>query len=132
MMLKLFGGTLVVLACFFGTLWMLDRSAQNAGRPQHDPNEWQEELYVAVNQDVAAAVKRRDFRSGLEHYQMAGKNEKRRGGYIPANWDEAGYLKANPDVENAVKTGMFVSGYHHYLAAGQREGRKGGMLLERR
>jgi hypothetical protein len=63
---------------------------------------------------------------------MAGKNEKRRGGYIPANWDEAGYLKANPDVENAVKTGMFVSGYHHYLAAGQREGRKGGMLLERR
>lgn len=131
MMLKLFGGALVVLACFFGTLWVLDRSAQN-GRPQHDPNEWQEELYLAVNADVAAAVKSRDFRSGREHYLAAGKVEKRRGATIPANWDEAGYLKANPDVANAVKTELFVSGYHHYLAVGEREGRKGGMLPERK
>jgi len=87
---------------------------------------WNEALYLAVNADVAAAVARKEFKSGREHYDLAGKAERRQGGFVPGDWNEAQYLKAQPDVAAAVTTGRFISGYHHYLAAGRREGRTGG------
>jgi hypothetical protein len=87
---------------------------------------WNEKLYLAVNPDVAAAVSRKEFKSGREHWELAGRAERRQGGTIPDNWDEAGYLQVHPDVAAAVSRGAFLSGYHHYLAAGRTEERRGG------
>lgn len=88
--------------------------------------DWNEALYLAVNADVKAALIRKDFKSGREHFELAGRAERRKGAAVPADWDEAGYLQVNPDVASAVTEGRFVSGYHHWLAAGQAEGRLGG------
>jgi len=92
--------------------------------------DWNEELYLAVNQDVAAAIARKEFKSGREHYELAGRAEHRDGNAVPDNWDEPGYLEANPDVTTEVSRGGFISGYHHYLAAGRAEGRLGGLQLK--
>jgi hypothetical protein len=87
---------------------------------------WNEALYLAINADVAAAVARREFKSGREHYDIAGRVERRQGGFVPSDWDEGQYLRVNQDVAAAVSAGTFLSGYHHYLAAGRAEGRRGG------
>jgi hypothetical protein len=87
---------------------------------------WNEALYLAVNADVAAAVARKNFKSGREHYETAGRAERRQGGFVPNDWDEAQYLRLNSDVAGAVAAGTFQSGYHHYLVAGRTEGRRGG------
>lgn len=87
---------------------------------------WNEALYLAVNPDVQAAILREEFRSGREHFELAGRVEGRKGAMVPADWDEIGYLEVNPDVAAAIKEGTFVDGYHHWLAAGQTEGRLGG------
>jgi hypothetical protein len=89
---------------------------------------WNEALYLAVNEDVAAAVARHDFKSGREHYELAGRAERREGAAVPADWHEGSYLQAQPDVAAAVAKGDFVSGYHHYLRAGRVEARPGGFL----
>ena len=88
--------------------------------------DWNEALYLAVNPDVAAAVAKKVYKSGRQHYEVAGMNEHRLGASIPRDWDEADYLKTNGDVANAVKVGNFISGYHHWLAAGRVEKRRGG------
>lgn len=90
------------------------------------PETWNEALYLAVNQDVAAAIARQEFKSGREHWDLAGRAERRAGATVQADWDESGYLSINPDVSVEVSRGTFVSGYHHYLAAGRVEGRLGG------
>jgi|ERR1700688_1475507 len=131
MILKLLGGALIVAAFFFGTLWMLDDSPPTPKTVRSNVLEWNEELYLKINPDVAAAIARGEFRSGREHYQLAGRFEHRQGVSIPDDWDEVGYLKANPDVAGAVKAGTFISGYHHYLVAGQKEGRRGGLAPDR-
>jgi hypothetical protein len=87
---------------------------------------WNEALYLAVNADVAGAVARKQFKSGREHYDLAGRAERRQGGFVPGDWDEGEYLRVNADVAAAVSAGTFLSGYHHYLAAGRTEGRRGG------
>ncbi|MBR0781096.1 hypothetical protein [Bradyrhizobium iriomotense] len=88
--------------------------------------DWNEALYLAVNADVTAAIGRKEFKSGREHFELAGRAEGRKGAVVPADWDEVGYLQVNPDVTAAVEDGRFVSGYHHWLAAGRAEGRLGG------
>ena len=40
-------------------------------------NEYDEEWYLRINQDVAEAVSRGDFKSGLEHYKIFGISERR-------------------------------------------------------
>ena len=92
--------------------------------------DWDEELYLAVNQDVATAVARGDFKSGREHYELAGRAEHRKANTVPSDWDEAGYLEAHPDVATEISRGGFISGYHHYLAAGRAENRLGGFPLK--
>jgi len=91
-----------------------------------DAKDWDETLYLAVNQDVKAAVLRNDFKSGREHFELAGRAEHRKGATVPANWDEESYLQLHPDVAAAISAGQFVSGYHHWLAAGKAEGRLDG------
>lgn len=44
------------------------------------PPGWRERTYLAANPDVAAAVRAGAFRSGYEHYRLAGVREGRRGG----------------------------------------------------
>jgi hypothetical protein len=87
---------------------------------------WNEALYLAINADVAAAVARKEFKTGREHYDIAGRAERRQGGFVPSDWDEGQYLRVNQDVAGAISAGTFLSGYHHYLAAGRAEGRRGG------
>src|SRR5262245_29540571 len=94
--------------------------------PAVPPPSWNEALYLAANPDVVAAIARKEFKSGREHYELAGRAERRQGGFVPADWDEAQYLRVNQDVAAGVSAGTFMSGYHHYLAAGRAEGRRGG------
>lgn len=101
-----------------------DRITNHAAPPQEES--WDEALYLAVNADVAAAVHRKDFKSGREHFELAGRAERRKGTSVPPDWDEAGYLQVHPDVAAAVANGAFINGYHHWLAAGRAEGRLGG------
>jgi len=101
-----------------------NRVPSHGDRP--DPSAWNEALYLATNPDVAAAIARKEFKSGREHYELAGRAEHRQGGTIPVEWDELGYLQANPDVAYFMSLGNFLSGYHHYLVAGRTEGRLGG------
>jgi hypothetical protein len=97
-----------------------------AARPTAVQPAWNEALYLAVNADVAAAIARKEFKSGREHYELAGRAEHREGAAVPKDWDEEGYLQVNPDVAYAISKGSFLSGYHHYLAAGRAERRLGG------
>ena len=143
-------GIVVIAASFWATLLVLDHDTapppsgapESAGaptapvpapapaapapaRPAPAPS-WNEALYLAVNGDVAAAVARGNFKSGREHYEAAGRAERRQGGFVPDYWDEAQYLRVNPDVAAAVAARSFLSGYHHYLVGGRNEGRRGG------
>ena len=110
---------------------LADRQQTSRGAAPHAPvpaapQNWNEALYLAINPDVAAAIVRKEFKSGREHWELAGQAEHRAGATVPAEWDEAGYLWIHPDVAAEVARGTFVSGYHHYLAAGRVEGRFGG------
>ena len=75
-------------------------------------------LYLAVNADVAAAIARKDFKSGREHYEFAGRAE-RRLAVLCQTIGRGQYLQVNSDVASAVSAGTFQSGYHHYLVAGR-------------
>ena len=92
-----------------------------------EPEAWSEAVYLAIHPDVAAAVARKDFKSGREHYELAGRAEGRETGMSPNDWSEALYLSIYPDVAAEVRRGTFASGYHHYLVAGRAEGRDSGV-----
>src|SRR5262249_43914845 len=74
-----------------------------------DMEAWDEATYLAVNPDVAAAVGRGEFKSGREHYELAGRTERRKGGSVPRDWDETLYLRIYPDVAAEVRKGTFRS-----------------------
>lgn len=81
--------------------------------------EFNEVQYLKKNPDVAEAVKRRQVRSGREHYLAAGFLEGRRGA-LPSV-DEEWYRKANADVAIAVRKGELASGADHYEMVGAAE-----------
>lgn len=85
------------------------------------PVAFDEAYYLKTNPDVAAAVKRGEFKSGLQHYQRHGAKEGRNPN---ADFNEAYYLKQNPDVAAAVKKGDFPSAFAHYQEWGAKENRK--------
>jgi hypothetical protein len=114
-------GAAVILVAFFVTLWVLD--AFSSARVIQAPAVWDDRLYLALNPDVAASVKRGDYKTGQEQYVISGKQENKPAGYVPGDWDEAGFLKANPDVAKLVNEGAYVSGYHYYLLVGRKQGR---------
>jgi hypothetical protein len=93
-----------------------------------DAEAWNEAIYLALHPDVAVAVARKEFKSGHEHYLLAGRAEGRESGMAPGNWNDALYLKLNPDVAAEVQRGTFLSGYHHFLANGRAEGRESGLV----
>jgi len=86
-----------------------------------------ETLYLARNPDVAQAVARGEFTSGMDHYQRYGAAE---GRLQPVALDEAFYLSQNEDVARAVAAGQFTSGLQHYLLIGEREGRDPNALFD--
>jgi hypothetical protein len=99
---------------------------RSATEPPPDGEAWNEAIYLAIHSDVAAAVARKEFKSGHEHYLLAGGAEGRESGMVPSKWNEAQYLQIYPDVAAEIRRGTFLSGYHHYLAAGRAEGREDG------
>lgn len=91
-----------------------------------------EEIYLAHNSDVQAAVSQGVFSSGLEHFTMFGADEGRSllpldfevgGLQMSSLFDETFYLNHNPDVAAAVASGGFTYGYDHFLKHGITEGR---------
>lgn len=86
-----------------------------------------ETMYLARNSDVAQAVARGEFASGMDHYQRYGAAE---GRLQPVALDEAFYLSQNEDVAKAVAAGQFTSGLQHYLLVGEHEGRDPNALFD--
>ncbi|MGA1856842.1 Ig-like domain-containing protein [Azospirillum sp. 11R-A] len=86
-----------------------------------------ETLYLARNADVAQAVARGEFASGMDHYRQYGAAE---GRLQPVALDEAFYLSQNEDVAKAVAAGLFTSGLQHYLLKGEKEGRDPNALFD--
>ncbi|MCG5240649.1 hypothetical protein MCW82_12800 [Azospirillum doebereinerae] len=84
--------------------------------------------YLAENPDVAQAVARGEFASGLQHYQAYGGAEQRLKGGV--SLDEKFYLAQNQDVAAAVGRGEFASGLEHYLTHGAAEGRDPNALFD--
>lgn len=80
-----------------------------------------EEGYLMLYPDVRRAVMSgtNKYKTGLMHYQAAGKFE----GRVP-DYSEPSYLKLNPDVEKAVREGKYKTGAEHFLKHGRAEGRK--------
>ena len=109
------------------------RSLLSPQRIDSDP-EWpfDEELYVQANLDVAKAITRGQFQSGLHHFVNNGRREmvsqeevqalppSKLRGYI-LDYDEGAYLTDNPDVAALVANGFFASGYEHFLNVGYPE-----------
>ena len=81
-----------------------------------------EDWYLALYPEIAAAIEAGHFRSGEHHYVMYGILE----GRLPRkpDFDEAWYLDAYPDIAAAVRDGRLASGYEHYIREGCLEGRK--------
>lgn len=94
------------------------------------PQTFNEQAYLAVNPDVAEAVRNGKIRSGWSHFKKFGHIEGRRQQVAddePAtaeNFDEARYLAANPDVRQAVERGDCVSGRAHFDLLGRAQERR--------
>lgn len=83
--------------------------------------DFDEKGYFRVNPDVAAAVRKGEWGSGLEHFAAVGYFEDRRGGNLEVS--EPWYAKVNPDVGRAVMAGEWPSGAAHYEQTGVYEWR---------
>jgi hypothetical protein len=133
-------GLFLSLACVLTVAAAILRQAPPA--PQPPPARdcvFDEQAYLALNPDVAAAVRSGGFASGSAHYLRFGQGEGRAPafgcpgtstrGTWPAHeaarceFDEQAYLSMNPDVAAAVSKKAFSSGWHHYQRFGRGEGR---------
>ncbi len=84
-----------------------------------------DEAYLAKYQDVAQAVERGTFASGVHHFISYRYFESR---YSPMSTTDMsdlqqGYFQKYQDVFLAVESGLFQSAYAHYLQFGAMEGR---------
>ncbi|GET36712.1 alkaline phosphatase D family protein [Microseira wollei] len=77
------------------------------------------EFYLSLYPDVAAAVGRGEFRSGLEHYRRFGQFEGRQ---PSALYNEQFYLNLYQDIAAAVAR-KETTGIQHFIRFGQFEGR---------
>jgi hypothetical protein len=81
--------------------------------------------YLAFHEDVATAVRRREFASGFDHYRTAGIFENRFPGYD--GFDPHEYLEINTDVAASLKdqnVDLEVGAREHFSRAGFSEGRR--------
>ena len=84
-----------------------------------------QEFYLAANEDVAAAVEAGNT-SAFLHFASIGHIE----GRNPSNlFDQSLYLENNPDVVTAIAADAFDSGFDHFISNGAAEGRLPNLLL---
>jgi len=94
------------------------------------PETFDERSYLAVNPDVAEAVRLGKIASGWRHFKKFGHIEGRRQKVADderataENFDETRYLAANPDVRQAIELGQFVSGRAHFDMLGRLQERR--------
>lgn len=94
------------------------------------PQTFNEQAYLAVNPDVAEAIRLGKIRSGWSHFKKFGHIEGRRQKVAedelatPENFDEARYLAVNPDVRQAIELGQFLSARAHFDGFGRAQGRR--------
>jgi hypothetical protein len=81
--------------------------------PQVD---FDEENYLRANPDVAAAIRRGEWRTPRDHFVAVGYFENRDGAAKPLS--EVWYQRVNSDVAEAIKAGEWTSGDHHYREKG--------------
>lgn len=83
-----------------------------------------EKWYLKENPSVKAAVDKKQFASGRDHYNKHGKKENRRTvPRLPLDFNEGIYLLANSDIKNAVDKNQYDNGAHHWLLNGWCENR---------
>ncbi|MCT7963444.1 hypothetical protein NG791_22465 [Laspinema sp. D1] len=87
-----------------------------------------ETFYRTAYPDVQSAINLGSLRSGLEHFQMFGRQEGRT--HISPFYNEQFYLNRYPDVANAVINRAFISGVDHFLQFGLAEKRAGSLLFD--
>lgn len=90
--------------------------------------EFDENFYRTAYPDVQSAINSGNLRSGLEHFQMFGRQEGRT--EISPFYNEQFYLNRYPDVANAVINRAFISGIDHFLQFGLAEKRTGSLLFD--
>jgi hypothetical protein len=80
-----------------------------------------ERFYLEMYPDIAAAVKSKKIKSGIDHYVETGYFENR----LPRKLiiDERYYLQENPDVADAVRKGHVKTAQDHFNQSGFSEGR---------
>jgi hypothetical protein len=81
---------------------------------------------LQVNRDVEYQIAQGLFLNGYHHYLVAGRAEKRLGGFRPGGWNEANYLSRNSAARIRLALGEYSDGYAHYAAVGQKQGLLGG------
>lgn len=84
-------------------------------------NIFDERFYLETYPDIAAAVRSKKVRNGLDHYVDTGYFENR----LPQKLivDERYYLQENADVADAIKKGRVKSAQDHFNHSGFTEGR---------
>ncbi|MBD2184924.1 SGNH/GDSL hydrolase family protein [Aerosakkonema funiforme] len=85
-----------------------------------------ENFYLAANQDVAAAVSKGEFASGFDHFSQFGEFERRN---PSAFFDSAYYLQQNLDVATEVNAGK-TTAFEHFIVFGQSERRNPNLLFD--
>jgi hypothetical protein len=81
--------------------------------------------YLAFHEDVAMAVRRREFANGFDHYRSAGIYENRFPGFD--GFDPNEYLDINNDVAGMLKSQNVdpkIGAREHFSHAGFSEGRR--------
>jgi hypothetical protein len=84
-------------------------------------NVFDERFYLENYPDIAAAVKTKKIKSGIDHYVETGYFENR----LPRKLiiDESYYLQENPDVADAIRKGQLKTAQDHFNQSGFSEGR---------
>ena len=83
-----------------------------------DPTEFDEEGYLRLYPDVAAAIARKHETSGWQHYANHGFREGRK----PNDLDAAFYLKSYPAAAREIAQGRASSPFQHYVRIGRWRG----------
>ena len=97
-------------------------------------NVFDEDAYLAINEDVAKAVSEKVLESGWQHFLEYGIKEVREGkrqisSKVPL-LSELEYVQRNEDIFNALKEGLFISPFEHFLLFGTLEYAGGTRKLE--
>jgi Ca2+-binding RTX toxin-like protein len=79
-----------------------------------------EHFYRLVHKDVNSEVQDGKLNSGIQHYELYGRNEGRE---ASTNFNEKFYRLLSPDVDTAIKEGKIPSALFHYLNWGYAEKR---------